>query len=65
MPMARQTLNGFLLQLTAVDHFCFIHRGAEAANAATTCRQSRSINVDPGVDIATHLNIVARAPPGM
>ena len=65
MPMPRQTLNGFLLQLTAVDRFCFIHHGAEAANAAITCRQSGGVNVDPGVDIATHLNIVASAPPGM
>ena len=65
MPMPRQTLNGFLLQLTAVDRFCFIHHGAEAANAAATCRQNGGVNVDPGVDIATHLNIVASAPPGM
>ena len=65
MPMPRQTLNGFLLQLTAVDRFCFIHHGAEAVNAAVTCRQNGGVNVDPGVDIATHLNIVASAPPGM
>jgi hypothetical protein len=65
MPMPRQTINGFLLQLTAVDRFCFIHHGAEAADAAATCRQNRGVNVDPGVDIATHLNIVASAPPGM
>lgn len=65
MPMPRQTLNGFLLQLTAVDHFCFIHNGAEAATAAATCRQNGGVNVDPGIDIATHLNIVASAPPGM
>ena len=65
MPMPRQTLNGFLLQLTAVDRFCFIHHGAEAASAAGTCRQNGGVNVDPGVDIATHLNIVTSAPPGM
>jgi hypothetical protein len=65
MPMPRQTLNGFLLQLTAVDRFCFIHNGAEAATAAATCRQNGGVNVDPGIDIATHLNIVASAPPGM
>ena len=65
MPMPRQTVNGFLLQLTAVDRFCFIHHGAEAADAAATCRQNGGVNVDPGVDIATHLNIVASAPPGM
>jgi hypothetical protein len=65
MPMPRQTLDGFLLQLTAVDRFCFIHHGAGAATAAATCRQNGGINVDPGVDIATHLNIVTSAPPGM
>jgi hypothetical protein len=65
MPMPRQTLNGFLLQLTAVDRFCFIHNGAEAATAAASCRQNGGVNVDPGIDIATHLNIVASAPPGM
>jgi hypothetical protein len=65
MPMPRQTLNGFLLQLTAVDRFCFIHNGAEAATAAASCRQNGGIDVDPGIDIATHLNIVASAPPGM
>jgi hypothetical protein len=65
MPMPRQTLNGYLLQLTAVDRFCFIHHGAEAASAHATCRQNGGVNVDPGVDIATHLNIVASAPPGM
>ena len=65
MPMPRQTVNGFLLQLTAVDRFCFIHHGAGAATAAATCRQNGGVTVDPGVDIATHLNIVASAPPGM
>jgi hypothetical protein len=65
MPMPRQTINGYLLQLTAVDRFCFIHHGAEAASANATCRPSGGVNVDPGVDIATHLNIVASAPPGM
>jgi hypothetical protein len=65
MPMARQTVNGQLLQLTAVDRFCFIHHGAEAAAAAVTCRANGGVPVDPGVDIATHLNIVTGAPPGM
>ena len=65
MPMPRQTLDGFLLQLTAVERFCFIHHGAEAATPAATCHQNNGVNVDPGADIATHLNIVASAPPGM
>ena len=65
MPQPRQTVNGFLLQLTAVDSFCFIHHGAEAASPAATCRQNGGVSVDPGADIATHLNVVASAPPGM
>ena len=65
MPMPHQIVNGYLLQLTAVDRFCFIHHDAGAADAAATCRQNGGVNVDLGVDIATHLNIVASAPPGM
>jgi hypothetical protein len=62
MPMQHHPVNGFLLQLTAVDRFCFVQHGAEAADPAATCRKNGGVNVDPGVDIATHLNIVASAP---
>jgi len=65
MPMPRQTVDGFLLQLTAVDRFCFIHHGAEAASAAASCRAQGGVEVDPGLDIATHLNIVTASPPGL
>jgi hypothetical protein len=65
MPLPRQTLNGYLLQLTAVDSFCFVHHGAEAAAARNTCRENGGINVDRGADIASHLDIVTGAPPGM
>lgn len=65
MPMPRQTVSGYLLQLTAVDRFCFIHHGAEAATAAATCKQAGGVNVDVGPDVATHLNIVTAAPHGM
>jgi len=65
MPMPRQTIEGFLLQLTAAGRFCFIHHGAQAANPAATYRQNGGANVDPGVDRATHLNIVVSPPPGM
>lgn len=65
MPMPRQTVDGYLLQLTAVDRFCFIHHGAQAATAASTCKQSGGVNVDVGMDVATHLNIVTAAPHGM
>jgi hypothetical protein len=49
----------------AVDRLCFIHHGAGAATAAATRRQNGGVNMDPGVDIATHLNVVAGAPPGI
>ena len=65
MPMPRQTVSGYLLQLTATDRFCFVHHGAEAASSARSCRDNGGVQVDPGTDIATHLNIVTSAPPGM
>lgn len=65
MPAPRVTADGYLLQLTAVDKFCFIHHGAESATSAMTCRGNGGVNVDLGTDIATHLNIVTSAPPGM
>jgi hypothetical protein len=65
MPAAGAVADGFLLQLTAVDKFCFIHHGAENATSAKTCRNNGGVNVDLGTDIATHLNIVTSAPPGI
>lgn len=65
MPMPRQTVSGYLLQLTAVDRFCFVHQGAEAASSTRSCRDNGGVQVDPGTDIATHLNVVTSAPPGM
>jgi hypothetical protein len=53
---------GYLLQLTAVERFCFIHHGAEAAISSRSCRENGGVNVDPGIDIATHLNIVTSQP---
>lgn len=51
---------GYLLQLTVVDTFCFIHEMAEAAAArkSKTCRVNGGIAVNLGTDIATHLNFV-------
>lgn len=57
--------DGYLLQLSAVDKFCFIHDGAASATSSKTCRDNGGINVDPGIDVATHLNIVTSVPPGM
>ena len=60
-----QAQPGYLLQLTAVDRFCFIHHGAEGATPDRTCRDNGGINVDAGIDMATHLNIVASRPPNL
>jgi hypothetical protein len=65
MPMPRQTAPGYLLQLTAVDSFCFIHHEAEMAKGNKTCGDNGGISETRGIDDATHLNIVTGAPPGM
>ena len=65
MPMPYLTVPGYLLQLTAFNRFCFIHHGAAAASDAMSCRDNGGIKVEPGVDTATHLNIVTNDPGGM
>jgi hypothetical protein len=65
MPNPGEAASGYLLQLTAVDAFCFIHHGAEGATGNKTCRENGGIKVNPGIDIATHLNIVTSFPAGM
>jgi len=56
---------GYLLQLAAIDSFCFIHHGAENAMADRTCRENGGVSVDAGADTATHPNLVTNRPPGM
>jgi hypothetical protein len=63
-PGPGESKDGYLLQLTAVDSFCFIHHMADSATSSNTCRDNGGIAVNPGTDIATHLNIVTSAPPG-
>ena len=58
MPPVGASVPGYLLQLTAVDTFCFIHHGADSARKSKSCRDNGGIAVNPGIDIATHLNIV-------
>jgi hypothetical protein len=65
IPMPYLSVRGYLLQLTAVNRFCFIHHGAEAAMSAASCRDNGGVEVDRGLDIATHLNIVTNDPAGM
>jgi hypothetical protein len=55
--------NGYLLELTAVNRFCFVHHEAEAALASSTCRDSGGVAIERGTDLASHLNIVTAAPP--
>ena len=62
MPAAGVVASGYLLQLTAVDTFCFIHHGADGALTSNTCRENGGIAVNRGIDIATHLNIVPSFP---
>ena len=56
---AGETRNGYLLELQAVKSFCFIHH---AAAEIGTCEARNGVAVRSGIDIATHLNIVASAP---
>lgn len=64
MPAGNPPAPGYLLQLTAVDRFCFIHHAASAASPGRSCRENGGVPVDPGTDVATHLNVVASPPPG-
>jgi hypothetical protein len=60
LPPIGVNVPGYLLQLSAVDTFCFIHDIADAAAArkSKACRVNGGIAVNPGIDIATHVNIV-------
>lgn len=62
MPAAQSAASGYLLQLTAMDTFCFIHHAADSAQGSKTCRDNGGVAVNPGIDIATHLNIVTSFP---
>ena len=59
MPAVGAKAEGFLLQLRAVASFCFVHH---AMPGSGTCRERGGVAVVPGLDIATHVNIVASFP---
>ncbi len=61
-PVPGENKSGYLLQLTAVDTFCFIHDMAGNATSKRSCRDNGGVAVNLGVDIATHLNIVTSFP---
>jgi hypothetical protein len=62
MPDPDQTAPGYVLELGAVDTFCFIHHEADAATGDKTCRDNGGIQVRPFWDTASHLNIVTSHP---
>jgi hypothetical protein len=61
MPQPHLPVDGYLLQLTAMNRFCFIHHEADMANSAASCRDNGGIKIDRGVDTASHLNIATVA----
>jgi hypothetical protein len=63
--MPHHHADGYVLQLTAKNRFCFVHHGADQASSAATCEHNGGVVVNPGLDIATHLNIIPGAPHGM
>jgi hypothetical protein len=64
MPKPYLPIDGYLLELTAMNSFCFIHHDVGMAMGAKSCREGGGVKVDRGVDIATHLNIVTNDPNG-
>lgn len=63
-PVAGVPRNGYFLELQAVDTFCFIHHGM-AIVSRDTCQENAGVVVTPGVDSASHVNIVTSFPPGI
>ena len=63
-PDVGSTHTGYLLQLKAIDTFCFVLGDHEAFQTDLTCENetNRGVIVKPGIDIATHLNIVGSYP---
>jgi hypothetical protein len=58
MPALGDSTSGYLLQLVAVDRFCFIHHDASSAQSGKSCRDNGGVNVDLGLDVASHSNVV-------
>jgi hypothetical protein len=64
MPQVGVPAAGYLLQLNAVNRFCFIHHEADMASDAASCRDNGGVPVERGIDIATHLNLITVDPMG-
>lgn len=56
---------GFMLQLFALQRFCFLHHDSSAAEPGKTCLENGGVAVSPGIDLATHVNIVTSVPSDM
>jgi hypothetical protein len=56
-PVPNEMKDGYLLELQAVDSFCFVHDAASVSTGAT-CQDNGGVPVTHGLDIATHVNIV-------
>lgn len=61
MPQPHIPVDGYLLQLTAMNRFCFIHHETGMASSAASCREKGGIRVERGIDTASHLNITTAA----
>lgn len=61
-PSPGQIRAGYLLELSALSTFCFIHHMASDATSDRTCRENGGVAIVPGIDIASHLNIVTSSP---
>lgn len=57
----QQVFDGYLLQLTAVRRFCFVHHGAESVTAQDVCSAVGGVAIAAGTDAASHINILASA----
>ena len=49
--------SGFLLELQAIDTFCFVHHG-DVSGKSGSCADFGGLKVKPGLDVSTHTNIV-------
>ena len=58
LPDVGSQANGYMLQLVAVDRFCFLHHDAEMAVASKSCHDNLGVKVDLGFDVASHSNVV-------
>jgi hypothetical protein len=63
-PLVGTVHSGFLLRLESVDTFCFVHHDGVGFDEKRSCEDdvNNGVIVRPGIDIATHVNIVGSYP---